>query len=94
MPHARLICEIDAVGPGGSHLGRDNTRQHHRDIWQPRLFDRSAYERRRAAGATTLRERVAAQTRALREAPLIFRLEKSVRERLSAALAAAGAEAR
>ena len=88
------LNEIDAVGPGGSHLGRDYTRQHHRDLWQPALFERAAYERWQAAGATTLKERVAVQTQVLREASRAFTLEESIRERLSAALADAGADPR
>ena len=32
---ALALNEIDAVGPGGSHLGRDYTRKHHRETWQP-----------------------------------------------------------
>jgi trimethylamine--corrinoid protein Co-methyltransferase len=88
------LNEIDAVGPGGSHLGRDYTRQHHRDFWQPALFERAAHERWQAAGATTLKERVAAQAQALREAPRAFTLEASIRERLSTALDEAGADLR
>jgi trimethylamine--corrinoid protein Co-methyltransferase len=91
---ALALNEIDAVGPGGSHLGRDYTRLHHRTFWQPGLFDRSAHARWQAAGATTLKERVHLQTAALREAPRAFVLEDSIRRRLDAALAAAGGGAR
>ena len=31
---ALALNEIDAVGPGGSHLGRGYTRQHHRETWR------------------------------------------------------------
>jgi trimethylamine---corrinoid protein Co-methyltransferase len=87
---ALALNEIDAVGPGGSHLGRDYTRLHHRAFWQPRLFDRGAHARWQAAGATTLKERVQLQTAALREAPRGFVLEDAIRERLDSALAASG----
>ncbi len=86
---ALALNEIDAVGPGGSHLGRGYTRIHHRDAWAPALLDRAAHDRWAAAGATTLRERVFATTEALRAEPRAFALEESVRERLSAVLAEA-----
>ena len=91
---ALALNEIDAVGPGGSHLGRDYTRRHHRAFWRPSLLDRNAHARWQAAGATTLKERVHLQTAALREAPRAFVLEDSIRRRLDAALAAAGGGAR
>ena len=87
---ALALNEIDAVGLGRSHLGRDHTRRHHRETWAPTLFDRAAYERWHAAGATTLKERVHLQTEALRQEPRAFALEDSIRERLSATLAEEG----
>ena len=90
---ALALNEIDAVGPGGSHLGRDFTRRHHRGFWSPSLFDRAAYERWHAAGASTLKERVQARTAALRAEPRAFSLEDSVRERV-AALAETGGSRR
>ena len=90
---ALALNEIDAVGPGGSHLGRDYTRRHHRAFWQPSLIDRNAYERWRTAGATTLKERVRSRRRRSAN-PRAFVLEDSIRRRLDAALAAAGGGAR
>jgi trimethylamine---corrinoid protein Co-methyltransferase len=87
---ALALNEIDAVGPGGSHLGRDYTRRHHRAFWQPSLLDRSAHERWRTAGATTLKERVQTRTELLREASRGFVLEASIRRRLEAVVAEAG----
>ncbi|MFA4965551.1 MAG: trimethylamine methyltransferase family protein [Thermoleophilia bacterium] len=86
---ALALNEIDAVGPGGSHLGRAYTRRHHRDAWRPTLFDRATHERWRAAGASTLKERVLARTEALRAAPRGFTLEASIREQLRQVLAEA-----
>ncbi len=86
---ALALNEIDAVGPGGSHLGRGYTRTHHRDAWAPALFDRATHDRWAAAGATTLKERVLARTEALRAEPRAFALEESIRERLRAVLAEA-----
>jgi trimethylamine---corrinoid protein Co-methyltransferase len=90
---ALALDEIAAVGPGGSHLGRDYTRRHHRDFWQPSLFDRAAYERWRSAGATTLKERVHARTEELRAAPRAYTLEDSVRARLTDHLMTTGGAA-
>jgi trimethylamine--corrinoid protein Co-methyltransferase len=84
---ALALNEVDAVGPGGSHLGRDYTRRHHRAFWQPGLIERNAYERWRTAGATTLKERVRSRAVTLRDAPRAFALEDSIRRRLEAALA-------
>jgi len=86
---ALALNEIDAVGPGGSHLGRDHTRRHHRETWAPALFDRATHDRWAAAGSSTLKERVEATTQALREEPRRFILERSVRERLRIVLAEA-----
>ena len=86
---ALALNEIDAVGPGGSHLGRGYTRQHHRETWAPRLFDRATHDRWAAAGATTLKERVAVRTQELRDEPCAFALEQTIRDRLQAVLAEA-----
>jgi trimethylamine---corrinoid protein Co-methyltransferase len=87
---ALALNEIDAVGPGGSHLGRGYTRAHHRDAWAPALFDRATCDRWRAGGATTLKERVEARTAALRAAPRAFTLDAAVQERLAATVAKKG----
>ncbi len=45
---------IHKQGPGGSFLAEDHTFEHFRDMWQPRLFDRSDYITWQAAGAQDL----------------------------------------
>jgi trimethylamine---corrinoid protein Co-methyltransferase len=90
---ALALGEIEAVGPGGNHLGRPYTRRHHRASWQPELFDRSVFDRWQNAGASTLRERVLARTAVLRAAPPAFALDESVREQLERSLAVAGGDA-
>jgi trimethylamine--corrinoid protein Co-methyltransferase len=35
---------IEAVGIGGNALGQKHTRRHMKDIWRPRLFDRTTYD--------------------------------------------------
>ena len=91
---ALALNEIDAVGPGGSHLGRGYTRRRHRETWQPRLFDRATHDRWAAAGATTLKDRVAARTQELRDEPRAFALEQTIRDRLQAVLAEAEGSSR
>jgi trimethylamine--corrinoid protein Co-methyltransferase len=66
---ALQLDEIIAAGPGGNHLGRPYTRKHHRDSWQTRLFDHTAFERWQAEGAESLRERVTQKTRELMVQP-------------------------
>ncbi len=90
---ALALDEIAAVGPGGSHLGRAYTRRHHRDFWQPGLFDRAPHERWRAAGSTTLKERVRRRVEELRAAPRAHTLEDAVRARLAEHVEAAGSAA-
>lgn len=83
------LDEISAVGPGGSHLDRGYTRRHHRENWQPRVFDRATHDRWTAAGATTLKERVAARTQELLDEPRAFVLDRLVHDRLRAMMSAA-----
>jgi trimethylamine--corrinoid protein Co-methyltransferase len=35
---------IRAVGPGGHYLTQEHTRQHMRDLWLPKTFDRRSYK--------------------------------------------------
>jgi len=65
---ALALDEIEAVGPGGDHLARPYTRTHFRSFWRPGVIDQSVYDRWRAAGATTLEERVRARLASLRGA--------------------------
>ena len=76
------LNEIDAVGPGGSHLGRDYTRQHHRDFWQPACSTAPPTSAGTRPAPRRSRSAWSAQTQALREAPRAFTLEASIRERL------------
>jgi trimethylamine--corrinoid protein Co-methyltransferase len=62
---ALALDEIAAVGPGGTHLGRDYTRKHFRRFWRPRVFDHSVHDRWAANGTHTLRERLRERTEAL-----------------------------
>ena len=55
---AIALAEIEAVGPGGNHLGTRMTRREHRRYWRPSLIDQNTHERWAAGGRTTLLERV------------------------------------
>ncbi len=52
---------IDQIGPNGDFLGAEHTRQHYKQAWYPRLFDRRNYEdwrrRRRQDAPAAPRER-------------------------------------
>ncbi len=63
------VDEIDAVGPGGTHLGRKFTRRHYREWLVPDLLSQQSYEGWQAAGGTTLLERVAQRTQELLDGP-------------------------
>jgi trimethylamine--corrinoid protein Co-methyltransferase len=39
-PETLALHVIDAVGPGGNYLAHKHTRDHFRDMWMPRVFDR------------------------------------------------------
>ena len=84
---ALQLDEIVAVGPGGNHLARPYTRKHHRDFWTSDLFDHSVYERWRAGGGTTLRERVEQKTRDLLAAERTNRLPDDTRREFDSIIA-------
>ena len=69
---ALALEEIDAVGPGGSHLSRKYSRQHLRDYVSPHLVAQDQYDAWQARGGDTLLERTAQKTRELREAPRAY----------------------
>jgi len=86
---ALALAEIDAVGPGGTHLGRKYSRQHYRDYFMPRLIAQESHDAWRAAGARSLLERAAERTRELRESERAYRLEDDALRSLEALVAGA-----
>ncbi|MFO7698663.1 MAG: trimethylamine methyltransferase family protein [Anaerolineae bacterium] len=65
---ASLALEtIHRVGPGGDFLAEEHTLSHFRQIWVPRLLDRSKREQWSAAGGLSLAERAARRTQAILE---------------------------
>jgi trimethylamine--corrinoid protein Co-methyltransferase len=79
---ALALAEIEAVGPGGTHLGTKMTRRHHRDFWRASLIDQSTYERWSAAGSPTLLERVRARLAEVRAAGPAFTLDDETQRTL------------
>ena len=59
----RLALDVmDEVGPGGHFLLQEHTMNHFREIWYPRLFDRSTMAGWKAAGSKQFQERLKEQT--------------------------------
>jgi trimethylamine---corrinoid protein Co-methyltransferase len=85
---ALQLDEIVAVGPGGNHLARRYTREHHRGFWKSDLLDHAVYDRWQASGGTTLRERVSQRTRDLLAAERTTRLPDDTRQELDRIIAA------
>lgn len=73
--YSLAVEEIAAVGPGGSHLARPRTRQHHRDTWQSTLFDHSRHERWVADGQKDLKEHLCEKRERLAGEPRPYELD-------------------
>jgi len=56
---------IDEVGPAGEYITHDHTYEHWRDWFLPKLMDRSDWETWHDEGATTMLDRVNAETQRL-----------------------------
>jgi trimethylamine--corrinoid protein Co-methyltransferase len=72
---ALALAEIEAVGPGGNHLGTRMTRAGHRRFWRPDLVDQNTHERWLAQGEGTLLERVRRRLQELLAAGPAFALD-------------------
>ena len=72
---ALALGEVEAVGPGGNHLGTKMTRRHFRDFWRASLIDQTTYDRWSAAGGLTLLERVRARLAEIQAAGPAFTLD-------------------
>jgi len=79
---ALALGEIEAVGPGGNHLGTKMTRRHFRDFWRASLIDQSTHDRWSAAGGRTLLERVRERLAEIRAAGPAFTLDEATRRHL------------
>lgn len=57
------LSEIEAAGPGGTFIDRDHTAEHfRRELWFPRLLDRSYYQQWMDEGARSTEERCRERT--------------------------------
>ena len=81
---------IAAVGIGGNALGQKHTRRHLKDVWRPRLFDRSAYDAWRREGRRGAAERAAELAGALSAGHEAPPLDAEKRETLRRIIATAG----
>ena len=76
------LAEVEAVGPGGNHLGTRMTRRRFRDFWRASLIDQSPHERWSTAGSSTLLERVRARVAEIQAAGPAFTLDDATLRRL------------
>jgi trimethylamine---corrinoid protein Co-methyltransferase len=87
---ALALVEVEAVGPGGNHLGTKMTRRRFRDFWRASLIDQNTYDRWSAGGGRTLLERVRTRVAEIRAAGPAFALDDETLRRIDAL--AAGVE--
>jgi trimethylamine--corrinoid protein Co-methyltransferase len=87
---ALALAEVEAVGPGGNHLGTKMTRRHFRDFWRASLIDQSTYDRWSAAGGLTLLERVRGRLAEIRAGGPAFSLQDETRRALDRLSSGAG----
>lgn len=64
-PDTLALDVIDKVGPGGNYLAHKHTRNHFRETWLPRVFDRRMYQSWETAGRPTARQSARALAREL-----------------------------
>ena len=81
---ALALAEVEAAGPGGTHLGTRMTRRRFRDFWRASLLDQTTYERWSAGGGQTLLERVRARLAGIRAAGPAFALDDETQRRIDA----------
>ena len=84
---ALALAEVEAAGPGGTHLGARMTRRRYRDFWRASLIDQTTWERWSAAGGLTLLERVRARLAEIRAAGPAFALDGETQRRIDALVA-------
>jgi trimethylamine--corrinoid protein Co-methyltransferase len=76
------VAEIEAVGPGGTHLGRKYSRRHAHDFFRPRLLTQDTHDAWRAAGGVSLLQRAGVRTAELRSAERAYRPDPDALEQL------------
>ena len=81
---------IKDVGIGGNYLSRRHTRRHMRDVWRPRLLDRSMWDAWVASGREGACEKATALARTLLAEHQVPPLPEQVRATLARIVAEAG----
>ncbi len=84
---ALALEEIDAVGPGGTHLTRKYTRAHLKEYTVPDLISQDQYEMWSSAGGRSLLDRGAERTAALRSSERVYSLSGDAARALEELLA-------
>jgi trimethylamine--corrinoid protein Co-methyltransferase len=87
---ALAVDEIDAVGPGGTHLARRFSRRRVREFFRPRLLAQASYEAWQGSGGRALLDRVADRTRELRAADRTYRPDPAAERELDRLVVQAG----
>lgn len=79
--------DIRAVGIGGNYLSRRHTRRHMRDVWRPRLLDRSSWDAWVAGGRRGAPEAAAEFVRATLEGHVVEPLDAAAARRINEIIA-------
>ena len=87
---ALALDEIDAVGPGGTHLGRRFSRRRVHEFFTPRLLAQASHDAWQAAGSSSLLDRVAARAAELRAGERAYRLDPAAEQALDQLVARTG----
>lgn len=83
------VAEIEAAGPGGSHLARRYSRMHYRDYLIPELISQESHDTWVAGGASSLLQRAAEKAAKLRSGARAYALPADVQRELDAIVAEA-----
>jgi len=92
-PEALAVDAIRQVGSQGTFLAAKHTSAHYKEMWQPRLFERTSYETWAQDGRHGLRERASAKVEALLQERPDVSLPGSVNAVLTKVVEDAGAKA-
>jgi len=78
---------IRAVGIGGNYLGQRHTRRHMKDVWRPRLLDRSSWDAWVAGGRRGAPEAAAELVKRTLDGHTFAPLEAAVADRINEIIA-------
>lgn len=87
-----MLDLIDEVGPNGEFMSAESTaRRCRQEVWVPRLMDRAKYSNWKAAGATTMNDRIRARLHQILDQHVPPELPPGAAEQIQAVLDAAEA---